>query len=166
MPGTPDASFASVVEALPEHRWTHFSCHGVSELEDPSASALLLADHQSRRLTVLDLMQARLDEAELAFLSACTTARTGATLPDESIHLATACQLAGYRHVIATLWPVEEDDAARVTKRFYLTLHDEPADDALAAGGAAAALHAASRRLYAVFATQPSRWAAFTHAGP
>lgn len=158
LPDTPPATFSSVATALPTHRWVHFSCHGTSDLNDPSTSHLLL---DGDPLTVLDLTRARLQHAELAFLSACTTARTGAALPDEPIHLASACQLAGYRHVIATLWSIGDADAARVTNRIYRTLATQPD-----AGGAAIALHAATRQQRAFYPRHPSRWATHTHAGP
>jgi len=41
----------------------------------------------------------------LAYLSACSTAVTGPELADESVHIVSAFQLAGYQHVIGTLWP-------------------------------------------------------------
>lgn len=48
----------------------------------------------------------------LAFLSACTTAVGSAGLPDEAIHLTSAFQLAGYAHVIGTLWPAADAASA------------------------------------------------------
>ncbi len=162
---TPPATYDNVMAALPAHAWAHFSCHGQSNLDDPSASHLLLADHQTRPLTVLDLTHARLEGAELAFLSACTTARTGSRLPDEPIHLAAACQLAGYRHVIASLWPIGMTDTAWLTEYFYHSL--TPAGDVSigAASNAAAALHDGIRRLRAIYRASPSRWAPFSHSG-
>ena len=77
LPGTAPATYDSVTAALPHHSWVHFSCHGESDPTDPSASHLLLADYRTRPLTVVDLTEARLQGGELAFLSACTTARTG-----------------------------------------------------------------------------------------
>jgi hypothetical protein len=163
LPSTPPATHDTVTAALSGHSWVHYSCHGVSDLRDPSASHLLLADYRSRPLTVLDLSRARLD-GDLAFLSSCTTARSGAGLPDEPIHLAAACLLAGYRHVIATLWPIDDADAVRVTRSVYT---------ALAAGGApprldatAPAVHHATRQLRALYPQQPSRWAPHIHTGP
>jgi hypothetical protein len=103
LPGTAPATYDTVTAALPHYSWVHFSCHAESDPTDPSASHLLLADYRTRPLTVVDLTEARLQGVDLAFLSACTTARTGAML-DEPIHLAAACQLAGYRHVVASLW--------------------------------------------------------------
>jgi hypothetical protein len=164
LPDTPPATFATVTTALPNHRWAHFSCHGATDLDDPSASHLLLTDYQTQPLTVLDLTHARLEHVELAFLSACTTARTGATLPDEPIHLAAACQLAGYQHVIATLWPISDTDAARITKHVYTTLTsntNQPHPN-----HAATALHTATRQLRPLYPQQPSRWAPYTHTGP
>jgi len=158
------ATFATVTAALPGHRWAHFSCHGSSDVVEPSASRLLLADYQSQPLTVLDLTRARLDGAELAFLSACTTAYSGTSLPDEPIHLATACRVAGYRHVIATLWPIRDADAVRLTRRVYATMTADGGQ--LEAGRAAAALHFATRQLRLLYPSHPSRWAAYVHTGP
>ena len=162
--GTKAATFATVTAALAEHAWAHFACHGTSDLDDPSASSLLLEDYQSHPLSVLDLTRQRLDHAEFAFLAACTTARVGAALPDEPIHLAGACQLAGYRHVIATQWPIGDDDAVRLTKAVYTALAAAPR--AFDADTAARALHGATRQLRYLYPNWPSHWAAYTHAGP
>ena len=120
-----------------------------------------IKSRSTRRLTVVDLTKARLQGVELAFLSASTTARSGAALLDEPIHLAAACQLAGYRHVVASLWPIADADTAWLTERFYthLTTSATTTD-------AATALHLATRRLRALNRTHPSHWAPYTHTGP
>ncbi len=64
--------------------------------------------------------------AELAFLSACETAQPGARLADEAIHLASAFSLAGYRHVIGTLWPVGDQHAVDIADDIYTTRGDSP----------------------------------------
>jgi len=158
---TAPATYDAVRTALPTHPWVHFACHGDSDLANPDKSSLLLTDYRHHRLTVLDLTRARLEAVELAFLSACTTARTGLTLPDEPIHLAAACQLAGYRHVIASLWPIGDADTATLTTDFYTTLtaHDTATDPAVA-------LHHATRALRSQHRDQPSHWAPYTHTGP
>jgi CHAT domain-containing protein len=163
LPNTGPATYRTVTAALRLHRWVHFSCHGESNLADPSASRLLLSDYQKRSLTVMDLTEARLAGVELAVLSACTTARTGTALLDEPIHLAAACQLAGYRHVVASLWPISDFDTAVLSKRFYATLI---ADPRATADGAARALHLANRELRALYRNHPSRWAPYIHTGP
>jgi tetratricopeptide (TPR) repeat protein len=160
----PQATYTRVTKALPGYPWAHFACHGTSDLTDPSNSHMLLHDHQDHPLTVLDVTRLRLERPELAFLSACSTARTGEQLPDEAIHLAAAFQLAGYRHVIATLWPIDDRDAVRVARHIYGTLA------AAAHGGAgtptaAQALHNATRRLRAIRPDSPSAWAAHIHNG-
>jgi CHAT domain-containing protein len=148
-----------VTTALPRCPWAHFACHAASELDSPSASYLLLHDHRARPLTVVDVSRLRLDRAELAFLSACSTALPGAQLADEGIHLASAFQLAGYRYVVATLWPIDDLAAVGVATEIY---------ESLATGGtardSAEALHAASRRLRNSV-PNPSTWAAHTHSG-
>jgi tetratricopeptide (TPR) repeat protein len=154
----PLATHGSVLEALPGRRWAHFACHAVSDLDDPSASHLLLSDHLEQPLTVLDLMRLDLKGAELAFLSACATARAAPDLPDEAIQLAAGFQLAGYRHVIATLWPISDAPAVRIARDLYERL--STTDD-----GPAAALHAATRRCRNLSPRRPTAWAAHTHNG-
>lgn len=55
----------------------------------------------------------------LAYLSACGTVQVRDTrFLDESIHLISAFQLAGFRHAIGTLWEVNDElcvDMARIT---------------------------------------------------
>jgi CHAT domain-containing protein len=158
LPGTLPATYDTVTAALRHHAWAHFSCHSESDPTCPSVSRLLLAD---KPLSPADLSAARIEDAELAFLSASSTAGTGLTLLDEPIHLAAACQLAGYRHVVASLWPIGDAESARLTEGFYthLTTSATTTD-------AAAALHDATRRLRAVSRLQPSRWAPYIHTGP
>jgi CHAT domain-containing protein len=154
------ATHDGVLAALPQFTWTHFACHGISYAADPSASQLLLHDYRQKPLTVLDIARLHLDDAQFAYLSACSTALTGAALPDEAIHLASAFQLAGYRNVIATSWPIADGPAGRIAANVYKAL----AGDATA-GSAATALHHAIRGMRAIFPARPAMWAAFTHHG-
>jgi CHAT domain len=153
------ATHAAVLAALPAARWAHFACHGVSEPDDPSASRLLLDDYQRRPLTVVDIVKLQLDNAELAFLSACSTAQPGTRLADEAIHLAAAFQLIGYRHVISTLWPINDRPAVRIAEDIYTRLTAPGTMDV------AAAVHAAIRRSRDRWPSHPSVWAAHVHGG-
>jgi tetratricopeptide (TPR) repeat protein len=155
----PQATYDSVATALTDYRWAHFACHAASNLAAPSASYLLLSDHRRQPLTVLDLARLRLDRVELAFLSACATARAGTRLPDEAIQLAAGFQLAGYRHVIATLWPIGDHPAVRIANDVYTDLAATDAD------AAACALHYAIRRRRNFATRRPSIWAAHIHNG-
>ncbi|MGQ4333341.1 CHAT domain-containing protein [Streptomyces hayashii] len=59
---------------MPTCQIAHFACHGASDRADPSKSLLLLHDHASDPLTVASLAPVRLDNVQLARLSACHTA--------------------------------------------------------------------------------------------
>jgi CHAT domain-containing protein len=96
----------------------------------------------------------------LAFLSACSTARPDDRLADEAIHLASAFQLAGYRHVVGTLWPISDSHAVRLADDFYAELAS-----AGSVAIAASALHTVTRRLRDRRHQTPSIWASHIHAG-
>ncbi|MCO5999815.1 CHAT domain-containing tetratricopeptide repeat protein [Actinoallomurus rhizosphaericola] len=158
---------ANVLDLLPACSIAHFACHGVNDPEDPSRSRLLLHDHHTAPLTVAALAPVRLDHAQLAYLSACETALTTNTeLIDEAIHLTSAFQLAGYPHVIGTLWAINDTIAAQITKAFYTALTTSTAHGPIIElGQAAHALHHAVRSIRAKFPATPSLWAAHLHAG-
>ncbi|WP_251743371.1 CHAT domain-containing protein [Frankia sp. AiPs1] len=157
-----DATRAAVLAAAPESTWAHFACHATSDPVRPSDSLLLVHDHETAPLTVSDLHALRLDAACLGFLSACTTARSSPALVDEAIHLLSGLQLAGYRHVVGSLWPVSDRITLTVATRFYQEL--ARAADAQAASSATA-LHAAVQQLREVWADVPTVWASFIHSG-
>ncbi|SOE32592.1 Tetratricopeptide repeat-containing protein [Streptomyces sp. OK228] len=158
---------ARVLERLPDCGIVHFACHGAHDPADPSKSLLLLHDHESDPLTVASLFKIRMDTAQLAYLSACRTAfMESVELIDEAIHLTSAFQLAGFPHVIGTLWEINDEMAWRMAADFYHQLGaatDQHRD--LDTGAAARALHRTVRGVRDQFPETPSLWAAHLHAG-
>jgi tetratricopeptide (TPR) repeat protein len=152
----------SVRAALPGYPVAHFGCHAQTEPDAPSASRLVLYGDAATPLTVADVSSAQLT-ASIAYLSACETAATSPKLADESLHITGAFALAGYQHVVGTLWPVNDVAARRTARDFYECL---TADGELDAAGAARALHRATWLLRRRFPAHPSMWSAHTHTGP
>lgn len=151
----------AVVDGLRQHPWLHFCGHGVADPTSPSASRLLVHDHLEHPLTVADIARLDLRDAELAYLSACGTAHAGLRLADEALHLTSALQLAGYRHVVGTLWAIEDTVAKRIAQRFYRELGaPRPVADR-----AARAVHATVRATRDRYPDTPSLWAAHIHVG-
>jgi hypothetical protein len=114
---------ASAVSGLEDQNIVHLACHGESSATDPSQSKLLLKDWKSRPLTVGDLTSMNLHSAQMAYMSACHTANTAnLNLLDESIHLVSGIQLAGYPSVIGSLWTVRDMHSAGVAKSVYQSM--------------------------------------------
>ncbi|GGM86445.1 hypothetical protein GCM10007977_105420 [Dactylosporangium sucinum] len=153
------ATRAAVLTHLTEHSWIHLSCHGDQNLADPSRGGVHLYDGV---LTVTDF-SARQYDGEFAYLSGCKTAVGGVHLPDEAITLAAALHYTGYRHVIATLWSVNDLHAAQIAEDVYGTLI---VGGVLDPRDAARALHDAVRALRAAYRDRPSVWTPFAHTGP
>lgn len=139
------------------------------------------------------LASARVTRADLAYLSACATAsmsvvtlgtveldeptrnalpdlastiaalNRNAALLDEAIHLTTAFQAIGYRHVVGTLWEINDVIAVKIAEEFYTALRTEAG--ALDTDRSAAALHGAARALRDRLPRTPSLWAAYIHSG-
>ncbi|MFE3760995.1 CHAT domain-containing protein [Streptomyces sp. NPDC059104] len=151
---TPDA----VLAALRTHTHAHLACHGVRDPGDPSRSRLLLSGGE---LTLRELAAERLPDAEFAYLSACHSAAAGEELADEVISVASAFQLCGYRHVIGSLWTVQDDMGPLLAREVYRNLGapDGP--------GPAYALHRAVAALRAHgHYDDPLFWASVIHSGP
>jgi hypothetical protein len=151
------ASRAEVRKSIESSDIVHFACHAVSDVDHPSSSHLLLADG---RLAVRDISALHTPDAYLAFLSACSTGRGSEELPEEAIHVSSAFQLAGFPHVIATLWPIADNAAVAIAEHVYQTLTETPES------GPARAVHAATRALRdARDGNTPVLWAAHIHSG-
>jgi hypothetical protein len=148
-----------VLAKLVAHPWIHVSCHGHSDRTDPSASHLLVA--KAAELSVLEIARQRVN-GELAFLSACSTGAPGLALVDESVHLAGAFQLAGYSHVLASMWPIVDDIALQIARHVYTLVSPGTASVA----HSAAILHDAVQKIRADCPDEPMLWASFVHIGP
>lgn len=165
LPGGRDLSGAAatadaVLAGLADHAWAHLSCHGGQHLTDPASSALYLHD---RPLTVAEIAGHRFPGGQLAYLSACETSTGGVRALDEAMHLSAAFQVAGFRHVIATLWTIIDDRSIEIADEVYAVLTAEGAPDA---AEAARAVHGAVARLRARYPHAPLLWAPYIHSGP
>lgn len=120
----------SVMEQIPKFDVVHFACHGVSDSNNTSNSSLLLLNKvvsgkrdSIDRLTVRDISRETSSKTQLAYLSACSTADNAAIeLADEPIHLADGFQLAGFNHVVATMWQSRHTACKTVAECFYTRL--------------------------------------------
>lgn len=85
------------------------------------------------RLTVSAIFEVNPHKrAWIAYLSACSTAEIKAEdLVDESIHLASAFQIAGFAHVIGSMWSADDNICVNVAQHFYrfLAKLDDSMDD-------------------------------------
>ncbi|GKZ32885.1 hypothetical protein AbraIFM66950_002571 [Aspergillus brasiliensis] len=162
-PGSED-----VLQAIQETDIVHFACHGFCDPVDPSESHLLLQNNRSSLpvadpLSVKRISEVALRQARIAFLSACSTAQaTAHRLTDEAIHLASAFQVAGFGHVIASLRSADDAACAALARAFYGFLAQEPAR-LFSNRSVAEALHDAMLEVRKT--ERPSVWASFVHYG-
>lgn len=161
-------SVAQVLSELPSYHAIHFACHGVSDSNRPSDSHLVLVGDNSTevgKLTVAAVANMNLRNAQIAYLSACSSAdNPSAKLLDESIHIASGFQLAGFSHVLATLWNSEDRACRQVAVEFYrLLFNGQPGDQGHRV--VSTSFHHAVKRLRRETLEQPIKWVPFIHTG-
>ncbi|KAL2186459.1 hypothetical protein L209DRAFT_806852 [Thermothelomyces heterothallicus CBS 203.75] len=106
------------------------------------------------------------NRAKIAYLSACSTAESRAErLVDEVLHLASGFQVAGFPHVVATMWPAELEASVEVAGRFYKRLAEAWARVVVDDGVVAAVLREAVMDAREKWPLQPLRWAGYVHFG-
>jgi hypothetical protein len=123
-----------VLDELRRSQLLHFAGHGKSNDVELSASSFLLRDWQTNPLTTEDIRSTSLNNSPkfLAYLSACSTgpnSNVATPLMDENVHLISSFRLAGFRHVVGTLWEVQDEYCVDVARIFYETLRDEGISD-------------------------------------
>ena len=160
----------TVLDNLSSCSIAHFSCHGVTNPRNPCNSHLLLpgpGETEADPLCIKELSNRNLDRSMLAYLSACHTANyTSETLLDEAIHIASGFQLAGFPHVVGTLWEANDKKAREVATEFYKNLFDSlDSGRGFEDGIVAEALHKAVASLRREFEDNPILWGPFIHLG-
>jgi hypothetical protein len=156
----PEATRGAVLSAVPYANWMHFACHGVQDRARPCHTGLLLHDGP---LTIHEIAAGIAGQADLAYLSACETlgpSGGGAELPDEAVTLATAVQLARFRHVVGALWPIADGIAPDMARRVYAAIREHGVRET------AMAVHEAVRALRRNSPDAPAVWAPYVHVGP
>ncbi|KAF3279141.1 hypothetical protein TWF970_004247 [Orbilia oligospora] len=140
-----------VLDHLEDCTIFHYAGHGESNSLEPEKSSLLINDWQTNPLTVEHLTELNFRQKSsapwLAYLSACSTSDSNAEkLHDESINLVTACQLAGFQHVVGSLWEISDKHSVTAAEEVYKTI---AAEDGGVIDGKKVSLgvHRATRRL-------------------
>ncbi|KAK4664612.1 uncharacterized protein QC763_0087800 [Podospora pseudopauciseta] len=107
----------------------HFIGHGKTDKQNPFGSALILDNGDE--LVINELVETALNSNPpfLAYLSACGTGRVGNETATDELHLAAAFQVAGFRHIIATLWDVDDQLCVYMAKNVYTSLETTELDD-------------------------------------
>lgn len=157
---------AQVLESIPAHSVVHFACHGVSDCENPSDSHLVLCGNNSSeagKLTVGAISNMNIQNAQVAYLSACSSALNRSTkLANESIHIASGFQLAGFSHVLGTLWPSDDNACRKVAGEFYRILFNGEVEGHRAVSSA---FRRSVLGLREDLWSQPVKWVPFIHTG-
>jgi len=135
----------NILQELQACRIFHFAGHGLSYPVEPSRSCLLLEDWITNPLMIGDLCNYKLQENPpfLGFLSTHSPLGTELGPSGNGINLVNAFQLAGFRHVVGTLWGVWDMHCVDVARVLYETLRDEGMTDVAVCRG----LHRAVRAL-------------------
>ncbi|KLO09446.1 hypothetical protein SCHPADRAFT_833983 [Schizopora paradoxa] len=169
--GEQDDERAKILADLPNYGWIHLACHGVLDSTDPFSSHFQVNDGKNTigKITLMDILKSRVPNAEFAFLSACHTAELPEHISrEESLHLAAAMQFCGYRSVVGTLWPMNDEDGPRVAKAFYDYMFAEPKEgEEVGYLRSARALNKVTQRMrrHPDYKNCPERWVNFVHIG-
>lgn len=179
-----------ILDGLQKYDVVHFACHGITSRNNPSDSHLILMKEDVRlprtktslvRHLVLAEDDQALDaekltvrqisehfskrKAQIAYLSACSTAlNDNASLTDEALHLASGFQIAGFAHVIGSMWPTEDAVCVQAAKYFYSSIL-EVGQAARSPETIAVALHKTIVKLQEMFTGRPLSWAPYIHYG-
>ncbi|GAB7190484.1 hypothetical protein NUM3379_11900 [Kineococcus sp. NUM-3379] len=101
----PDATAARVRALAPGRRVWHLATHGLLDERAPHLSRLALAGDDA--LGLGEVVELGLD-ADLVVLAACRSGQGRATAGGDVVGVARAALAAGARHVVVSLWPVDD----------------------------------------------------------
>ncbi|PSR85645.1 hypothetical protein PHLCEN_2v5374 [Hermanssonia centrifuga] len=158
-----EAESDKVLGDLRDHPWVHFACHGSLDAGSPFKSGFVL--HNNKKISLRDIMQAKLPNAELAFLAACHSAamESESETPDEVLTLAAAMQFCGFRSIVGTLWTMSDEDGPVLAEKFYMHMLRNGLDDTDVCDSAEA-VHLTTKSMREA-GVPLHRWTTFVHVG-
>lgn len=126
-------SVKQVLEALISSPIAHFACHTISDGSNPACNGLVLQqdcapDGTTKQdiLTVNRISELQLENAHIAYLSTHSAEKNKVTESSEdAIRVASGFQLAGFPHVVGSLWPAGDSECLELANRFYTLLFRE-----------------------------------------
>lgn len=115
-----------------QYSMIHLAAHGTFNLDEPLASALLLAPDKNHNglLRASDLYHLSLN-AELVTLSACETALGKVAKGDDVVGFTRGFLYAGANSLVSSLWQVDDRATRDLMISFYSNLKDVSKDEAL-----------------------------------
>jgi len=133
----PQLNLSEIIKGMRNARWVHFACHGDAEekahpLSIYTGGLLMAPEMMAPKRPPIYLyseeIQKQKMEAELVFLSACSSGR-GIVQREGLINLPRAFLLAGADSVIATHWQIPDEDTFQIVSNFYTLLQGQEKKD-------------------------------------
>jgi CHAT domain-containing protein len=146
-----DATKKLFLSHLPTATHIHIASHAVADLDGEDPYVLFSGPGEDKYLRTRELQHARMN-AQLVFLSACSTSIGKSSTGEGLMSMARAFLWAGCRCVVATLWPVYDAAAPEFVRLFYA---------GLLAGLSVAQAASAARNQFRGPNDGPRTWAAF-----
>jgi CHAT domain-containing protein len=100
------ATAAAVRKGAAGHAVLHFATHGLVDDRWPYLSQLALSGRDALTIGAMMALQV---SADLVVLSACQTGQGRATAGGDFVGLARAALVSGARHLVVSLWPVDDE---------------------------------------------------------
>jgi tetratricopeptide (TPR) repeat protein len=111
------STHAEIVAGLSANHVVHFACHAYFDRHEALASHVDAC--RDAPITLAEMLDLDLSRVRLVVLSACESALSDKSLPDEVVNLASALTQSGVAGVIGSLWPVADETTAILVERFY-----------------------------------------------
>lgn len=118
------ATESAVKYALTHSRRVHISTHGRHNVSAPAFQCVYVQPDKDNDgvIYAYELLRLDLHGLDLVTLSACETALGRFDVADNLRGIPATLLIAGVRTIVATLWPVESNTAARFFELFYTVL--------------------------------------------
>jgi len=114
-----------VLKQVVQYDLIHFADHKVSNYVNSFNSSLILqegkeAEKKMNKLTVQQILKINLKRVRIVYLLACSTVEHWvAEMIDEVIHLVSEFQMAGFSHVIASMWSMDDEVCMKMAEKVY-----------------------------------------------